>query len=102
MHAYLLKFFLGIYLLWMHYSIQYHHHALHIPTASLWYIAREESFLIIIKQVLEEIVEITAGGWEAVGDIMLATELLHLSSLELCVWSLWSVCAHAGGDLHNV
>ena len=67
-----------------------------------WYIAIDESFLIIIKQVLEEIVEITAGGWEAVGDIMLATELLHLSSLELCVWSLWSVCEHAGGDLRNV
>lgn len=102
MHAYLLKFILRIYLPWMHYSIQYHHHTLHIPTASLWYIAVDELFLIIIEQVLEEIVEVIGGGGETVGDIVQVTELLHLILLELCVWTGWSVCAHAVGNLRGV
>jgi len=52
--------------------------------------------------VLKEIVEVTGGGGETVGDIVQVTELLHLILLELCVWTGWSVCAHAVGNLHGV
>ena len=49
--------------------------------------------------MLEEIIEVISSVGEPVGDIMLPTELLHLSLLELCVWS---ECVHSCVNLKCV